>query len=331
MLRRAELNSSPLPCPVGATPLFLAPMAGISNGPFRRVCREGGAGLVFTEMISARAFRFGSRRTKEMGVFHPDEHPVAAQIFGREPEEMALAAQYLAEAGAGIIDINMGCPVKKILKSGSGVQLMREPDRAGAIARAVVARVDVPVTAKIRLGWSAMEENYISIARILESEGLSAITLHPRTRVQGYAGDAQWKHIAYLKEAITIPVIGSGDVRTSENAIAMFQTTGCDAVMIGRGAFGKPWIFGEIKSSLEGHPEEADVHFRRRLISTHIDLIIREMPGQRSTVHLRKHLGWYSKGIPGGSDFRREINGLDDPDDIVDLAVEFLGLRQVQC
>lgn len=312
---------------VKTPPLFLAPMAGISNGPFRRVCRRGGAGLVFTEMISARAIRFGSGRTREMAIFHPDEYPVAAQIFGREPEEMALAAQYMAEAGAAIIDINMGCPVKKILKSGSGVQLMREPDRVGAIARAVVARVDVPVTAKIRLGWSAMEENYMSIAHILESEGLSAITLHPRTRVQGYSGDARWKHIACLKEAVTIPVIGSGDVRTGDDAIFMFQSTGCDAVMVGRGAFGKPWIFGEIKSSLEGHPGKTDVQFRRWLISTHIDLIIKEIPGQRSVGHLRKHLGWYSKGIPGGSDFRREINGLENPDDIVNLAVKFLNLE----
>ncbi|GBE14455.1 MAG TPA: tRNA dihydrouridine synthase DusB [Proteobacteria bacterium] len=303
-------------------------MAGISNGPFRRVCRAGGAGLVFTEMISARAMRFGSRRTKEMGLFHPDERPVAAQIFGREPEEMAFAAQYMVEAGAAIIDINMGCPVKKILKSGSGVQLMREPDRAGAIAGAVVARVDVPVTAKIRLGWSATEANYTSIARILESEGLSAITLHPRTRVQGYSGKAQWKHIAFLKETVAIPVIGSGDVQTGEDAVAMFQTTGCDAVMIGRGAFGRPWIFGEIKSAIEGRPGKFDDQFKRGLISTHIGLIVREMPGRRGVGHLRKHLGWYSKGIPGGSGFRRAINGLENPDDIVNLAVEFLDLKR---
>ena len=328
MRREAELNSLPLPWPVGTAPLFAAPMAGISDGPFRRVCRAGGAGLVFTEMISARAFRFGSRRTKEMGEFYPEEHPVAAQIFGREPEEMAQTAQYLAEAGAGIIDINMGCPVKKILKSGSGVQLMREPDRAGAIVRAVVEGVKVPVTAKIRLGWSAAEENYIPFARLLESEGLSAVTLHPRTRTQGYTGDARWEHIARLKAALFIPVVGSGDVRTGEDAIAMFRITACDAVMVGRGALGRPWIFREMMSSLSGHPEETDLRFRRRLIATHIGLIVSRMPGRRSVGHLRKHLGWYSKGMAGGSDFRRRINYLDSPDDIVDYAVEFLKLKR---
>lgn len=308
-------------------PLILAPLAGITNGPFRRVCRLGGAGLVSTEMISSKALKYSNRRTHQMISFSSDEHPVAAQIFGREPEEMALAAKYLEEGGADIIDINMGCPVKKVLKSGSGVQLMREPDRAAAILRQVVKAVSVPVTVKIRLGWSEDQSNYLSLSRSLEDEGAAAVTLHPRTRMQGFSGQARWESIGRLKDALAVPVFGSGDVTDAEGAREMLKLTGCDAVMIGRGAYGKPWIFREISRELGWTGEAVTMEFRKTLMAAHITWLLESFPGHRSVGQLRKHLAWYSRGYANGSSFRREINRVEDPEEIVRMAEEFLGLR----
>jgi len=307
-------------------PLVLAPMAGITNGPFRRVCRAGGAALVCSEMISSKALSFNDRRTRNMGIFLPDEHPVAAQIFGRDPAEMARAAAFLEDAGADIIDINMGCPVKKVLKSGSGVQLMREPELAASIARAVVNAVNTPVTVKVRAGWSASEMNYISLCVALEAEGINAVTLHPRTRTQGFSGRACWECIGWLKEALSIPVIGSGDVSDTHSAKEMLRVTGCDAVMIGQGALGKPWIFREISSEMGLTDSAIDTDFCKDLMRDHITLLLEHFPGKRSVGQLRKHLAWYTKGYPDGSSFRREINSLNSSEEIVELAQGFLGL-----
>lgn len=312
---------------VVSPPLILAPMAGITNGPFRRVCRLGGAGSSSTEMISAKALKHGDRRTREMAHFAREEHPVAAQIFGRDPEEMALAAAFLEDRGADIIDINMGCPVKKVLKSGSGVQLMREPDRASAIVSRVVRSISVPVTVKIRLGWTDDESNYIRLGKILQDEGASAVTLHPRTRTQGFSGRARWECIGHLKESLTIPVLGSGDVVDAGGVKEMFRITGCDAVMIGRGALGKPWIFRQISSDLEWTGETVDTAWCRDLMAIHISLLLEAFPGRRSVGQLRKHLAWYTKGYPNGSSFRREVNRIDDPGEIVKMAEAFLGLE----
>ena len=305
----------------------MAPMSGITNGPFRRVCRLGGAGLVSTEMISVRAVKYRDRRTMAMAEFDAVEHPVAAQIFGREPEEMALAASFLEERGADVIDINMGCPVKKVLKSGSGVQLMREPETAAAIVRRVTRSVSVPVTVKIRLGWSEEESNYLSLGRTLENEGAAAVALHPRTGIQGFSGPARWECIGRLKEELKIPVFGSGDVTNADEARRMFETTGCDAVMIGRGALGKPWVFREIAEALGWTGEGPDNAQPDDLMAMHISLLLERFPGQRSVGQLRKHLAWYTKGYPDGSSFRREINSMDDPGEIVRLAGEFLDLE----
>ncbi|MFV1956787.1 MAG: tRNA dihydrouridine synthase DusB [bacterium] len=307
--------------------LALAPMAGITNSPFRLVCRRGGAGLVFTEMISARAMKYQSRRTAEMGVFLEEEHPVAAQIFGREPEEMADAAMTLTEAGADIIDINMGCPVRKVLKSGSGIQLMREPDLAADIVKAVTARVDVPVTVKIRLGWSEKESNFITFGKILADSGTSAVILHPRTRAQGFAGSARWEEIARLAEALDIPVLGSGDVATVQDARTVFETTDCGGILIGRGSLGRPWIFSQIAAELEGEEPGRDDELRKQFISMHIKLIEKALPDRRSIGHLRKHLAWYSRGLPDGSSFRVLVNSLDSSREIADKAAEFFGLE----
>ncbi len=307
-------------------PLILAPLAGITNLPFRLVCRKGGAGMVWAEMISSRAFHFRDRRTKDMAVFHKEEHPVAAQIFGRDPDEMAEAARFLEGRGADIVDINMGCPVKKILKSGSGVQLMREPELARSIVAKVVRAVQVPVTVKFRLGWSEEEMNYISLGEAFEEEGAAGLVLHPRTRVQGFTGTARWETIKELVDAVRVPVIGSGDVASGEEAARMLSATACAGVMVGRGALGKPWIFDSMHAYIIGTESKGLDKFRPELVQMHLNLLLNHLPGKRGVGHLRKHLAWYSKGFSGGSAFRREINGLPEADDIVRLAEEFFGI-----
>ena len=303
--------------------LILAPLAGITNLPFRLVCKKGGAGMVWAEMISSRALHFKDRRTRNMAVFHKEEHPLAAQIFGRDPHEIAEAARFLEGSGADIVDINMGCPVKKILKSGSGVQLMREPDLAKSIVAMVVGAVRVPVTVKFRLGWSSDEINYLELGKAFEEEGAAALVLHPRTRVQGFSGTAKWEAIRKLVENVSIPVIGSGDVFTGEDAASMLSSTGCAGAMVGRGALGKPWIFDSMRAHITGTQRDNQDHFRPELVQMHLNLLLEYLPGKRSVGHLRKHLGWYSKGYMGGSAFRREINRLLEPHEIVRAAEDF--------
>jgi tRNA-dihydrouridine synthase B len=308
-------------------PLVLAPLAGITNLPFRIVCRMGGAGLVWSEMISSKAMHFKDRRTKDMALFDPSEHPVAAQIFGRDPGEMADAARFIEDRGADIIDINMGCPVKKILKSGSGVQLMREPDLARVIVRDVVKAVRCPVTVKFRLGWSEEETNYLELGKIFEEEGAAALTLHPRTRLQGFAGTADIAAIGKLAGSVGIPIIGSGDVSDGESARLMLAETGCAGVMIGRGALGKPWIFDDVRAYIAGTELDVEANFRPVLVQKHVSLLLKHLPRRRSVGHLRKHLAWYSKGFPEGAAFRREINQLAEPGEIVLLAEEFFNFK----
>jgi tRNA-dihydrouridine synthase B len=287
----------------------------------------GGAGLVWSEMISSKAMHFKDRRTKDMALFDRSEHPVAAQIFGRDPGEMADAARFIAGRGADIIDINMGCPVKKILKSGSGVQLMREPDLARAIIREVVKAVHCPVTVKFRLGWSEAETNYLELGKVFEEEGAAALTLHPRTRVQGFTGTADIAAIGQLVGSVGIPVIGSGDVSNGESARLMIAETGCAGVMIGRGALGKPWIFNEVSAYITGTKLDTEASFRPELVQKHVNLLLEHLPGRRSVGHLRKHLAWYSKGFPEGAAFRRTINIMTDPLEIAAYARNFLGLK----
>jgi nifR3 family TIM-barrel protein len=278
-------------------------------------------------MISAKAMHFGDKRTKEMCIFSDDERPVAAQIFGREPRDMADAAKFIADRGADMIDINMGCPVKKILKSGSGVQLMREPELAVKVAMAAVSAVKIPVTVKIRLGWSDEEMNYLELARQFEGAGAAAITLHPRTRVQGFGGTARWEHIARLKESVSVPVIGSGDVTDADSAREMFAVTGCDALMIGRGALGRPWIFQDIADELSGRDKTISETDHLLFVTRHMAMLTELLSGRRSVGHLRKNLAWYSKGMAGGAEFRRTVNFLKEPQEIDDLAREFFGIK----
>lgn len=228
----------------------LAPMAGVSDIAYRLLAKEQGAALVCTEMVSAMGIKYENEHTKELLYMEAVEHPVSMQIFGSDPEAIALAAKVVERAGADIVDINMGCPVKKVVSSGDGSALMKTPDLAARVAEAAVKAVKVPVTVKMRLGWDEESKNVLDFAKRIESVGVAAVAVHGRTREQMYMGQADWSYIKAVKEALTIPVLGNGDVIDARSAKAMLTETGCDAVLIGRGAQGNPWIFNEVNQYL---------------------------------------------------------------------------------
>ncbi len=299
-------------------PLVLAPMAGITDFPFRRICKEMGAGLVFSEMVSVEALVREHRRTKSMLHTDPAERPVVFQIFGAKPATMAEAARIVSQGGADFIDINMGCPVPKVLKSGSGSALLRDIGLAREIMAAVVGASKVPVTIKIRLGWDAGNIVAVEMAQAAESAGIASVTVHGRTKAQGFSGHADWGVIRNVKESVAIPVIGNGDVRTAQDAKRMIEETGCDGVMIGRAVQGNPWIFREAKAYLDTgavlpHPTSEE---RRAVMLRHLhDLtgLIGEIIGVRE---MRKHLCWYTKGLSGGAEFRTRINHRESVADV---------------
>ena len=278
--------------------LRLAPMAGVTNAPFRLICRECGAGPLTTEEIDARALVLGSRRTEEMARYLPEERPLAFQLLGGDPDVLAEAGHRLEAAGADAIDLNMGCPVPKIVAKGQGAALMRDPLHAAVIFRTMRKAVGVPLTVKIRGGWDDRTVNAVEIARIAEAEGVDAITVHPRTRSQQYTGQAPWEVIRAVVEAVAIPVIGNGDVKSRDDAAAMVAATGCAAVMIGRGALGAPWIFAAAPPERER---------RARVIRRHVELIEAHLPERGVFTQVRKHLAWYSSGLPFGARLRPRL------------------------
>jgi tRNA-dihydrouridine synthase B len=280
---------------MSALELRLAPMAGVTNVPFRLVARECGAGLLTSEEIDARALISGNARTRVLADYLPQEHPLAFQLLGGDPDVLAEAGRNLEAAGADGIDLNMGCPVPKVVAKGHGAALMRDPLRAAVIFRTLRKAVRVPFTIKIRSGWDASSLNAVEIARIAESEGVEGITVHPRTRSQQYTGQAPWEVIATVVDAVGLPVTGNGDVRSHADAAAMVRATGCRAVMIGRGALGAPWIFG-------GEPIGREE--RARVIRRHCQLIQAHLPERLALTQLRKHLAWYSSGLPFGARLR---------------------------
>ncbi len=275
--------------------LRLAPMAGVTNVPFRLICREYGAGPLTTEEIDARALVLGNRKTEEMARYLPEERPLAFQLLGGDPDVLAEAARRLVAAGADAIDLNMGCPVSKIVAKGQGAALMRDPPRAAVIFRTMRKAVDAPLTIKIRGGWDDRTVNAVEIARIAEAEGVNGITVHPRTRSQQYTGQAPWETIRAVVEAVGVPVVGNGDVKSRADAAAMAAATGCAAVMVGRGALGAPWIFAT------GTPTRDQ---RAAVIRRHCELIEAHLPERVALVQLRKHLAWYSAGLPFGARLR---------------------------
>jgi tRNA-dihydrouridine synthase B len=293
-------------------PVVLAPMAGVTDAPFRKITKRFGPGLLCAEMVSATALHFMNRKTRDLTGVDPAEEPLSIQIFGSEPDIMAEAARFVAACGASIIDINMGCPVPKVVKNGEGAALMNDLPLAERIIRAVVASVTLPVTVKFRLGWDQEHIVAPELAKIAEGCGAAAVAVHGRTRNQFYHGHADWAEIGRVKAAVKIPVIGNGDIRSPETARALMEQTGCDGVMIGQAACGNPWIFRQVAAYLQDGrilpgPSVAE---RFQTIRDHLELQVAYSGETRAIKEMRKHLAWYFKGLPGSARFRDLINTL---------------------
>jgi len=279
-------------------------MAGVSNTPFRLICKELGSSLTTSEEISAKALVHGNERTFAMAGYLPGEKPIAMQLFGGEADVLATAAKILEDNGADIVDLNMGCPVPKITKTGAGSALMRDEKYAAEVFRKMRAAIRVPLTIKIRGGWDDHTINAPEIARIAQEEGVNAVAVHPRTRSQAYTGKAPWQIIKLVRDAVSIPVTGNGDVKSYADAHRMMQETGCHTVMIGRGALGKPWISDP---EFEQLSREAQHAHKFRVIERHLDLICQHMPERYALVQAKKHLAWYIAGVAGSAKGRANV------------------------
>lgn len=293
------------------TPLMLAPQAGVSESPFRRLCRRFGADVVVTEFVSAEGICQGNERTLDYLRFSEEERPIGVQIFGADPARMAEAAAFVhATFAPDFIDINFGCPVKKVVKRNGGSGCLRDLELVSRIIRAVDDATPLSTTVKVRSGYDEPSRDPVRIGRACRDAGAAAITLHPRTRTDMYSGHARWDEIRALKAAVDIPVVGNGDIRTGSDALRMREETGCDAIMIARGSHGYPWIFAEARAALDGEAETPvpDVEERFRVCIEHAENAIAfEHDAERAMREFRKHLGWYTKGLPGGRDLRREL------------------------
>ena len=301
-------------------PFFLAPLAGITDAPTRRLCKEQGAALVFSEMVSGKGLWYGDKNTGKLLHTYEEERPVVFQIFGHEPEVMAYTARELDKYPCAMLDINMGCPVPKIVKNGEGSALLKNPDLIYDVVSATVKNTSKPVSVKIRIGWDEKSINAVEVAHAISAAGASMITVHGRTREQFYSGKADWSHIAAVKRAVDIPVTGNGDVVDAKSAMDMMDQTGCDFVMIGRGALGNPWIFKEVIAAWKGEELPAPPTKEEKM-----DMMIRhlrdlaELKGEYAAVReMRKHVGWYLKGVHGAAAFRGKVNQITDLNELVE-------------
>ena len=311
--------------------VFLSPMAGVTDLPFRLICKQKGCGMLYTEMINAKALCYNDENTKKMTKIEYEEHPIAIQIFGSEPEYMGRAAEILNSHPNEILDINMGCPAPKVIKNGDGSALMKNPKLAEEVMRAVVENSTKPVTLKIRKGWDDNSVNAVEIAKIAEQAGISAVAIHGRTREQYYSGKADWDIIKEIKDSISIPVIGNGDVFEIEDAINMLEKTNCDAIMIGRGAQGNPWIFKRINHYMQTGEILPNPTAEEKINTAieHMKLAVAEHGEYVAVREMRKHIGWYIKGLKNSARFRDEINKLTDCESVV-MKLNELSLTQLE-
>lgn len=313
--RSLEINGIKL-----ENPFLAAPLAGITDAPTRRMNREMGAAMGYSEMVSGKGLMYNNKNTEDLLKIYPEEKPVAYQIFGSEPEVMAYTAKQLQGRENALIDINMGCPVPKVVKNGEGSAMLKTPELIYDVVSATVANADKPVTVKIRIGWDDDSINCVEVAKIIEKAGASAVAVHGRTRMQYYSGKANWDAIKEVKENVGITVIGNGDIFSATDAMRMMEYTGCDLVMIGRGMLGNPWIFKQCKALWEGKGE-----IEKPSRDEVVDMMIRhftdikELKGERTAVNeMRKHVGWYTKGMPNSAAFRRSINEVNDSETLIE-------------
>lgn len=308
-------------------------MAGVSEAPFRRLCRRYGADVVVSEFLSSEGLRRKNERTLEMAAFDATERPIGIQIFGAEPDAMAEAAALVTEYfRPEFVDINFGCPVKKVVKRNGGSGCLKDLALVDRVIRAVVRATTLPVTVKIRSGWDETTRDPVSIARRCEDAGAGALTLHARTRTQMFTGQARWEEIAAVVDALTIPVIGNGDVSTPEDVVRMRELTGCAGVMIARGSFGNPWIFSQARALLDGQAKPpapaAEERFQTALEHARLTLAI-EGDTPKAAVEFRKHLGWYTCGLPGSAELRAKLHQVKSLDQVEHLFAEYLGSQAV--
>ncbi|RKD33866.1 tRNA dihydrouridine synthase DusB [Thermohalobacter berrensis] len=308
--------------------IFLAPMAGITDMSFRLICKEMGAGLVYSEMVSCKGMYYGDKKTKTLLAIDKKERPIAVQIFGSDPDIMAKVVEKKLNnrEDIDIIDINMGCPTPKIVKNGDGSALLKDSKMAAKVMRSVVKASNKPVTVKIRTGWDENSINAVEIAKIAEAEGVSALAIHGRTREQFYSGNADWDIIKKVKESVSIPIIGNGDIFTVEDGKKMFDYTGCDAIMIGRGSRGNPWLFKRLKVFMETgeilppptNNEKIDVIIR------HLELLVK-LKGERVAVkEMRKHIAWYIKGMRNATEMRRKVNTIESKEKLKEELYKYM-------
>lgn len=307
------------------SPFVLAPLAGVSDSPFRQLAREKGAAAVFTEMVSADGLVRQNPATLDYCAFEPQERPIGIQLFGSDPGIMAEATQVLAALPAArrpdLVDINMGCPVRKVVNRSAGAALLQDVPRIEAIVRAMSAASSLPVTAKVRLGWDGDSRNVVEVCKTLEGAGARAVAIHARTRAEKFEGQAHWEMIAEAKAAVSVPIIGNGDVRTPDDALRMLATTGCDGVMLGRAAFGDPWVFQRIRALAE-RGETLALHTAEERLAAgvrHLGLMVASVGPECAAREMRKHVAWYLKGLPNSARVREQVNRTKSADEMVEL------------